>query len=105
MAMENMIAASTFCLQHNIEVAFIYSLQDYGLIETRTTGEEVFLQADQLQEVERLMRLHYDLNINLEGVDAVTQLLKRMESLQEEITRLKNRLRLYESGPQHTPGS
>jgi len=102
MAMENLIAASTFCSQHNIEVSFIYSLQDYGLIETTATDEDVFLQADQLQEVERLMRLHYDLNINLEGVDAVTQLLKRLEKMQEEITRLKNRLRLYESGPQST---
>lgn len=98
--MENLIAASTFCSQHNIEVSFIHSLQAYGLIEATTTDEDVFLQAGQLQEVERLMRLHYDLNINLEGVDAVTQLLKRLERLQEEIMRLKNRLRLYESGLQ-----
>ena len=100
MAMKNLIAASTFCSQHNIEVSFIHSLQDYGLIEATTTDEDVFLQAEQLQEVERLMRLHYDLNINLEGVDAITQLLKRLEKLQEEIMRLKNRLRLYESGTQ-----
>ena len=102
MAMKNLIAASTFCSQHNIEVSFIHSLQDYGLIEATTTDEDVFLQAEQLQEVERLMRLHYDLNINLEGVDAITQLLKRQEKLQEEIMRLKNRLRLYEGGPQST---
>lgn len=94
--MENLIPASIFCSQHRIEVSFIHSLQDYGLIETTTTEQEVFLQADQLQEIERLMRLHYDLHINLEGIDAVTQLLKRLEKMQEELTYLKNRLRLYE---------
>jgi hypothetical protein len=100
--MENLISASIFCSQHNIEVSFIYSLQDYGLIETTTTEKDVFVQADQLQELERLMRLHYDLHINLEGVDAVTQLLKRVEKMQEEMMYLKNRLRLYESSPRST---
>jgi len=102
MAMKNLIAASTFCSQHNIEVAFIHALQDHGLIEVVAMADDVFLRADQLQEVEQLMRLHYDLNINLEGVDAITQLLKRMEKLQEEIMRLRNRLRLYEGRPQPT---
>lgn len=101
--MENLIAASIFCSQHNIEVSFIHSLQDYGLIETTTTEQGVFVQADQLQELERLMRLHYDLHINLEGVDAVTQLLKRMERMQEEMMYLKNRLRLYEASATPSP--
>jgi hypothetical protein len=100
--MENLISASAFCSHHQIEVSFIHSLQDYGLIDTTTTEQEVFLQADQLQEIERLMRLHYDLHINLEGVDAVTQLLKRMEKMQEEIVTLRNRLRMYEGSPQST---
>jgi len=102
MTMENLIAASSFCSQHNIEMTFIHSLQDYGLIEATTTPEDVYLQVDQLQEVERLMRLHYDLNINLEGVDAITQLLKRIDKMQQEIMQLRNRLRLYENSPNTT---
>ena len=42
------------------------------------------------------MRLHFDLDINLEGVDAIYNLLKQVESLKEEITALHNRLRFYE---------
>ena len=43
-----------------------------------------------------MIRLHYDLNINLEGLDAVYNLLKRVENLQSEITSLHNKLRIYE---------
>jgi len=42
------------------------------------------------------MRLHFDLHINLEGLDAVYHLLQRVENLQSEITSLNNKLRLYE---------
>lgn len=41
--------------------------------------------------------MYYDLSINLEGIDAIHHLLKRVEQLQDEIFRLKNRLHLYES--------
>lgn len=55
--------------------------------------EEVpYLPPEELPEVEQLMRLHYDLNINMEGLDAVRHLLKRNEALQREIQVLRNRL-------------
>jgi hypothetical protein len=42
------------------------------------------------------MRLHYDLDINLEGIEAITSLLNRVKSMQEEIRELRNRLEGYE---------
>jgi hypothetical protein len=42
------------------------------------------------------VRLHYDLDINLEGIEAITYLLNRVKNMQAEIIALKNRLRLYE---------
>jgi hypothetical protein len=42
------------------------------------------------------MRLHYDLDINLEGIEAITCLLDRVRSMQEEIRELRNRLGVYE---------
>lgn len=42
------------------------------------------------------MRLHYDLEINIEGIDAIYNLLEQVNSLRKEITTLNNRLRLYE---------
>jgi hypothetical protein len=95
---ENLISANEFCLHHNIEVSFIQSLQEYGLVEITTSQEGSFITINQLGEVEKLMRLHYDLNINFEGIDAITHLLKKLQSMEDDMLRLKNKLRLYEMG-------
>ncbi|WP_337813549.1 chaperone modulator CbpM, partial [Parabacteroides johnsonii] len=42
-------------------------------------------------------RMYYDLSINIEGIDAIHHLLGRVESLQQEVNRLKSKLRLYET--------
>ena len=53
--------------------------------------------ASQLYDVERYTRMYYDLSINIEGIDAIHHLLGRVESLQQEVNRLKSKLRLYET--------
>ena len=93
----NLISANEFCLRYNIEGSFINSLQDYGLIEFTIIDDNPFIAPSQLSELEKLFRLRYDLDINLEGIDVIIDLLKRLESMQEEMTILKNRLRLYET--------
>jgi hypothetical protein len=81
-----------------VEYSFIDSLQQHGLIEITTIDEHSFIDHDHLKNVEKLVRLHYDLDINLEGIEAITYLLNRVMSLQEEIIALKNKLSLYEEG-------
>ena len=96
MQAENLIPASEFCLHHYIEISFIYSLEDYGLIVTKQMEGTCFIDAAQLAELEKLVRLHYDLHINLEGIDAIRHLLQQLETMEGEIVNLKNRLRFYE---------
>ena len=38
--------------------------------------------------------MYYDLSINIEVIDAIQHLLERMESMQQEIYSLHNKLRL-----------
>lgn len=94
---ENLISANEFCLHHNIEVSFMDSLKEYGLVEFTVIDEASFVTLKQLSELEKLIRLHYDLDINLEGIDAIIHLLKKMQTMQDEIAILRNRLRLYET--------
>ncbi len=93
---ENMISVVEFCECHHIEMSFIDSLEETGLIEIETVEETPYIQESHLYDLERIVRLYYDLDINPEGIDAVINLLKRMDEMQHEITLLKNRLRLYE---------
>ncbi len=95
--MENLIPADEFCANHNIEISFIRSLQENGLIEIMTIEEKGYIQSSQLQELEKIVRLYYELDINLEGIETINHLLQRINNMQDEITALRNRLRLYET--------
>jgi hypothetical protein len=97
MQTEYLIAVDEFCANHNIEISFISSLQQNGLIEMTTIKEKVFIDASQLQQLEKFIRLYYEMDINLEGIETVNHLLQRINSLQDEIIMLRNRLRLYET--------
>src|SRR5689334_686425 len=94
---EDMVPASEFCVHHNIELSFISSLKEYGLIETVVVKEQIFLPSSQLVQLEKIVRFHFELDINLEGIETITHLLQRMEAMQEEIQKLNNRLKAYES--------
>jgi hypothetical protein len=94
---KNLIALNEFCVNHNIEISFVSSLQQNGLIEVTTIKEAAFIEADQLQQLEKIIRFYYELDINLEGIETINHLLQRINSLQDEIISLKNRLGLYES--------
>jgi hypothetical protein len=96
MQTEDLIAANDFCTHHNIEYAFINSLNEHGLIEITTIQQTGYIPIKQLATLEKLVRLHRDLNINSEGLEAINYLLKRVERMQHEIILLNNRLRMYE---------
>lgn len=93
---KNLIQIKQFCLYHEIEEAFIAKLNNYGLIEIIVLEEEQYLQPDQLPSIEKMIRLHYDLKINLEGIDAIAHLLNKIEILQKNLIATQNKLRLFE---------
>ena len=92
----HLISADDFCTYHKVQYSFINSLEQMGLIEITTIKQDRFIDTERLLDLEKFVRLHYELDINLEGIEAITHLLKKVKSLQEEISSLKNRLYLYE---------
>lgn len=98
MQTEYLIAIDEFCASHNIEISFVSSLQQSGLIEITTIKESGFLDADQLQKLEKFIRLYYELDINLEGIETINYLLQRIGFMQDEIRILRNKIRFYEPG-------
>jgi hypothetical protein len=93
---ENMIDLQQFCYHHNLQLSFMQSLQQFELIRLTTIDETSYIDEEQLPEVEKIARLYADLGINMEGIDAIRHLLHKIESMQNEISALKNRLKLYE---------
>jgi chaperone modulatory protein CbpM len=96
MQADYLIEVKEFCSSNDVDIAFISSLEQNGLIEITTISEEKYIDAGQLQQLEKYVRFYYELDINLEGIETITHLLQRINNMQDEIRLLKNRLRLYE---------
>jgi hypothetical protein len=90
---EDMVPVTEFCIHHNIELSFIHSLKEYDMIETVLKEEKIYLPISELPRLEKIIRLHFELDINLEGIETITHLLERIELMQERITQLTNRLK------------
>jgi chaperone modulatory protein CbpM len=97
METETMIPASEFCIYHNIELSFIYSLKESGLIDITSIEEKVFVPVSQLKHLEHLMRLKQEMDINIEGIETITYLLQRINNMQHRILELNNKLAFYEA--------
>ena len=98
MEKEGMVSADEFSLYHNIELTFIQSLHESGLIEIVIIEEKIFVPVSQLKNLEKLVRLYHEMDINMEGIETITYLLERMNEMQQEILLLSNKLRMYENG-------
>ena len=95
----DLVAIEEFCACHDIEISFISSLQQNGLIEITTIKDCGFIDKNQLMQAEKCIRFYYDLDINMEGIETINHMLERISEMQDEIVSLRNRLRLYEPEP------
>lgn len=86
------ISVEQCCIYYQIETTFVQQLDEYGLIELNRSGKKQFINYEQLPDLEKFIRMHYDMEINLEGIEVITHLLNRMQHLQQEIKRLENEL-------------
>ncbi len=87
----NLLPLPQFIELYNVEVSFINSLQEFGLIKVIIVEEIPHIHHEQLSNLEKLIRLHYDLEINMEGIDVISHLLRRMEEMEGELRGLRNR--------------
>jgi chaperone modulatory protein CbpM len=101
MTNENMIPITEFCTGHHLEITFVQSLEEQGLIETTVVNEIQYVEINQLPRLEQIVRLNRELNINFEGIDAIRYLLEKMEEMQHQITELKNKLHFFEEKDQN----
>src|SRR5687767_519813 len=92
----DIIILDEFCTSHQVEISFVRSLEEYGLIQTIIVNETLCVPGNELSKLEQIVRLHQELNINSEGIDVIINLLQRIENIQNEIIELRNKLNFYE---------
>ncbi|HBK31681.1 MAG TPA: hypothetical protein DDZ96_03110 [Porphyromonadaceae bacterium] len=86
------------CLRiYEVEETFIDSLQESGLIDIVDQDNDRFIEYDDLSELEQFIRWYYEMDINVEGIEALHHMLARVRSLQSELNELRNELQFYKS--------
>lgn len=96
METQELIIVDVFCQEYQIEINLLNDLESFGLIEIIVQDEVQYLNKNHLFHLEKVIRLHNDLNINKEGIEIILDLLEKENQLISEIKYLKNRLALYE---------
>jgi chaperone modulatory protein CbpM len=96
METQELIIVDVFCQEYQIEINFIQDLETYGLVQIIEQQNQKYIDRNQLATLEKIIRLHNDLNINKEGIDIILNLQQKENQLLAEINYLKNRLGLYE---------
>lgn len=96
---KNLVPARVCCEHYKIELSFIHTLEQYGFIKTVKINANEFIEEDELQMLEKFIRMHYELDINMQGIEAINFLLERVQDMKGEIARLRNRLNVYETRP------
>lgn len=92
-----LITISEYCVNYSVDPSFITALEESGLIVLTLIDDNKFIHFKQLVEMERFVHFHYDLQINIEGIEAIMNLLDKIKHLQHEIEVLKSQVHLHES--------
>jgi len=95
MATKHLITITDFCVYHHIEDTFVTSLHDAGLVKITTVDQTAYIPESELQNLEKMIRLHNELEINIAGIEAITHLLKKVEMLNDHLQQMRNKLVFY----------
>lgn len=89
---QNLVLIEHLCIHYEVDQSFFKSLENIGLIQITALNEAHFVPQENLTDIEKMLRLHQDLEINPEGIDVIFNLLKKVEDLQHELILVKNKL-------------
>ena len=79
--MKDRISREDIFRLYNIEITFFDDLESSGLIETEVIDNTTYLHYDQLSAFERFTNWHYDLEVNMAGLEIIHRLLQQIEEL------------------------
>lgn len=88
----NYIMLREFCAHHHLSKDFMLKLEERGMVEISRIEAEDYLSISSISYLEKMVRLHQELEIHPEDLDVVSDLLNRIASLQEELDCIKRHL-------------
>src|SRR6188768_3606479 len=92
----NYIEIEEFCTYHGVQVTLIREFADFGLVHLQEQEQKAFVPADEIEKLERLIRLHDELGINKEGLEIILNMRDQLVSLTTELEAMRYRLHQLE---------
>lgn len=86
------ILISEYCKNTYADTDFINSLEREGLLSIRMIDQVQYFHESQLDALELFSRLHYELSVNIEGIDIIQNLLFQIEEINKELIQLRREL-------------
>lgn len=77
---------------YNIEITFFDELVDNGLLNVETEDNVRYLIYEDLQVFEKFANWHYDLEVNLPGLEVIHHMLRKIDDLHQKNRELMNKL-------------
>ena len=92
----NYIAIEEFCTHHGVQVTLIREFADFGLVQLREQEQKAFVPEEEIEKLERMIRLHSELGINKEGLEIILNMRDQLVSLNSELETIRYRLKQLE---------
>jgi hypothetical protein len=95
MKTDKLILISDLCKHYKLENSFFEQVEYYELLEFQIVSEEKYLKKKQLKNLDKIVHLHQDLEINMEGIDVIFNLMNKIKNLENELNETRSELGLY----------
>lgn len=95
MKTDKFLLLTELCQHYQIQTEFFDEVEYHALLEIHQFSGQKFLHRKQLRRLEKIIRLHQDLEINFQGIDVVFSMMNRIDKLEKELNETKKRLNLY----------
>lgn len=82
---------------YKIDYSFLDQLIDSELLHPETENSVRYIIYEELQHLERFANWHYDLEVNLPGIEIIHKLLSQMEELRNENRKLLQNVSRFET--------
>ena len=96
MDVSNYILIQKITLHFPVEDSFIWELHHNDLVTVVTLDNKSYIHNDELNQLEKIIRIHLDLEINIAGIDVVLNLLEQIENLEGKLKIIKGKLAIIE---------
>jgi pyridoxine 5'-phosphate synthase PdxJ len=87
--MKKYITIKELAAFHQIEESYIMEFIRIGIISAHKRKSAMHIHLEDVDELERAIRLRRDLEVNLQGVEIICRLRNRIVQLEEEMALLK----------------